>query len=134
MKTKHVAPLVLGILCVSFLGCGGVTRYPISGRVLSKGQPVADVKIVFHSSSGAIAGFAEPDAAGEFSESNGGLPEGRYDIAVIPMDVLRSDVTTETKPAWKSSIVPTKYHSSYTSGLYADVGPSGPGRLELALD
>ena len=141
MKTKR-GVLFLFALLTAFgllaafilLGYGDVARYAISGRVRSKGQPVADVTIVFYSSSGAIVGDAEPNAEGEFEASNGGLPEGNYDIAVIPNDELFDDVTAETKATSKPSIVAAKYRSPYMSELRAEVGPNKPARLDLTLD
>lgn len=126
-----------GLLFLAALGlssCGGDGRkptFPVAGRVLRDGKPVAHATVVFHPT-----GAAEPDpvrprgttgADGSFAlttyDGNDGAPAGDYRVTV---ELWLSSGRGDEGP---TSRLPTKYAKPDTSGLTATVNP-GPTELK----
>ena len=85
-------------LLVASLGCGGqdngrIEVFPVTGKVLVKGQPAEGASVIFYSQSPAPEGKTMPvpagttDANGDYQltsyESGDGAPAGEYKVAII---------------------------------------------------
>jgi hypothetical protein len=146
-KTDRAIGLMAGIVAtVAILGCGGDEsgldrRYPVSGTVTYKGQPVAKATVVFEPSKpplpqGRVAnGFVEDgDYTMTTATADDGALPGEYKVVIFAsnLDVpelakkqggLLHQGDTEHQKALKAatSPIPTKYSKSETSGLTAKV-------------
>jgi hypothetical protein len=85
--------LLAGALCCCSCSGGGPSLYPVEGKVLLKGQPLAGATVTFWPKNDSKAtpstGFTEED--GTFKLETGaksGAPEGDYDVTVIQSKVV----------------------------------------------
>ena len=84
-------------------GCGGKTEtrpptFPVSGKVVSKGQPVDGATLMFHPASPTLKqfpGYAKTDKDGSFKvstfDAGDGAPEGDYSVTITWLTVVPED-------------------------------------------
>jgi hypothetical protein len=122
-------------LIVAALGCAekGPELTEVTGRVLVDGKPLTTGSVVTLPTQGRGA-RGTIDAEGNFTLStsdmgNGAMP-GKHQVAVIAME--ESDNPSPEAP--RRSLIPQKYSSAETSGLFIDVTPGEmkPVLLELS--
>ena len=97
----------VAILSFAIAGCGAgdgrLSVYPVSGKVVVKGQPASGAKVIFYPSApDAIekklpVASGETDSAGTFKlqsyEPEDGAPEGDYKIAIVWPEPPRPNAT-----------------------------------------
>ena len=117
-----------------FCGCGppGVKHWPVSGKVMFRGKPVAAASVRFSNPDTGIDVVAELGADGEYviTGEKAGLPEGTYQIAVVPkvsFDNVKSTpsglVVPSSMPSMNRPDIPRQYQKPATSGLTMTVKP-----------
>lgn len=91
------------LLAVIVGGCGGKTEtrpptFPVSGKVLSKSQPVDGAMLMFHPVNSAlkqIYGYAKTEKDGTFKvstfDAGDGAPEGDYSVTITWPTVVPED-------------------------------------------
>ncbi|MFO0953131.1 MAG: hypothetical protein U0835_18650 [Isosphaeraceae bacterium] len=141
---RALAPLATAALILSVVGCGDSSglgkRYPVSGSVTYKGQPVAKGNISFYSTG---AGAESRSAFGEIKdgkysistqdEGDGAFP-GDYLVSITSREVDSSTTDANAKQsgsgrqddvakayASAKSLIPKKYEVPEQSGLKAKV-------------
>jgi hypothetical protein len=140
VRLRGLALLTGPLALVVLIGCGDSTglekRYPVSGKVTYKGQPVPKGNVFFvpvDATKGRSAG-GEIAEDGSYTlttaeEGDGALP-GEYKVAVISQDIDMTEVLKEAgggagrqsetfRKATKQAkyLVPKKYSDPETSGL-----------------
>ncbi len=137
-----IAGAVATALVVSVLGCGDDSglgkRYPVSGTVTYKGQPVEKGRISFAPAKNTEGRAAAGDIQnGSYSlttaiTNDGALP-GSYKVSFIAKDVDLTQVTANLKGGsarpkdvikankTAKNLIPLKYGSPETSGKTAEV-------------
>jgi hypothetical protein len=114
------------LLMSTLLGCGksGPKALPVTGKVTCQGKPVSAASIRFSNPQAGVDLLAKLDADGKYAvvTANGpGLPEGTYQVAIVP-DVKNAPVGTfGTPPAINRPDIPEKYRSPTTSELSVTV-------------
>jgi predicted small lipoprotein YifL len=126
---------ILATVC----GCGraGPAYWPVRGKVTFQGKPVAVGQIRFSNPAAGIDVVESLDTDGQYAIITGdrkGLPEGQYQVAVIPkLDFSKVKCDTSGRPipsTMPSSAernppnIPQKYHDPAASGLTATVKPT----------
>lgn len=132
---KSFRPLVLafGFAALAVAGCGGpkaVVAYPVSGKVVSGGKPVASALVVFHPE-GTSGDLPRPRATTAadgsftvtFGEGRNGAPAGPYRVTV---EQWLAGARSDEGP---SNRLPAKFSKPESSGLTATVA-EGPNVLE----
>lgn len=137
--------ILIGSAVLTVAGCGDNSglpqRYPVSGTVLYKGEPLASGTIVFEPNdltTGRVASGTITDGSYELSTSGEG-PDGAlagdYKVVVISKVVDMSDVEANRQggagrqedvakaESTAERNIPKKYEQSATSGLTAKVEP-----------
>ena len=125
--------LILLTLFVIVSGCGGpkpVPTYPVSGKVVIGGKPVASALVVFHPED-ATSDSPRPRATTgtdgsftvSFGESQAGAPAGNYKVTV---ELWLAGSRSDEGP---SNRLPAKYSKPDSSGLAAKV-IEGTNQLE----
>jgi hypothetical protein len=124
--------LVLAVALVGLAGCGAkpVAVFPVSGKVVVAGKPVASALVVFHPL-GASADAPRPRATTgpdgsftvTFEEGRAGAPAGTYRVTV---EQWLASARADEGP---SNRLPAKYAKPESSGLTATVGEK-PTELE----
>jgi hypothetical protein len=140
-STGQVAATLAGIGLVLILGCGGddfVKRYPVSGTITYKGEPVEKGRVTFHPTKPAEQRPASGDIEnGKYAlttvSNNDGANPGSYRVTVesIQMDMTKVNANMkgggprqkDIASAYSAAkvLIPPKYRLSDTSGLTADV-------------
>jgi hypothetical protein len=121
-------------LCFAVLlpavGCSkpGPPKFPVSGKVSFKGQPLKEGMVTFYTKDdGAYA--ATIDASGTFVIDKG-LKEGQYRVYVEPPPEVMTPPPRGGPPNTPPKVyenVPQKYRQAATSGLLATVEPKTSG-------
>ena len=115
--------LVLAILCVSVMGCGGGADLPptakVKGTVTYKGEPLKSGTIVFYPENGRSASGEIKN--GEFLSLTTFAPDdgaamGKHKVTVEAFNAPAGDMYTKRK-----SLLPAKYGSVKTTDQIADV-------------
>ena len=125
--------VVASALAVGFVGCGGNDRpktIPISGQVTIDGKAPGEGGQLYFTPTQTADGYSKRPASGRFDVEgryrvmswapDDGLVPGHYTVAVVPVDP-------------NTSAIPTKYHTSGTSGLEVDV-PVDQRKIEYNID
>jgi hypothetical protein len=140
-------------------GCGGETAkgppreavFPVSGKVMYKGAPVASADVTFMCEEKNVSAFGRTDAHGEFKlttyASNDGAVAGKHTITVVkietaaPTKLADTDDTAYVPPTEGQStdvtppknLIPAKYKDPKATDLFATVteGSNPPITLEL---
>ena len=120
------AAIVAGI-AAALVGCGRRDLARVSGRVVFKGQPVANALVMFVPPAGPAAG-AVTDAEGRYALRTGGaygnwVFTGRCEVSVGESDPYHPKLTLP---------IPGRLASPVTSGLSADLVP-GPNVCDFDL-
>jgi hypothetical protein len=141
--THPVRPFITGLAALSFAwittGCGDdlKARYPVSGKVTYKGQPVPKGTISFSPVDGAGEGAYGEVVAGSYrlttyTPGDGAVP-GRYRVSIASAEAVTPKAAFDTNPnatpeaavakAQRTAKhhIPVKYASSDASGLTAEV-------------
>jgi hypothetical protein len=122
---------------LAWAGCGQddgrVAVYPVSGKILVRGQPAVGAQVVFYPASTEIQGpgmpipAAETDADGEFQlrsfEPEDGAPAGKFDVTVIWREPIPPNVDQEMYQP--KDRLAGRYSDPKTSGLTATVEEGG---------
>lgn len=117
-----------------FCGCGpsGPEYWPVSGKVTFQGKPVSAASIRFSNPKGGVDMYVDLDAESKYVVigEKKGLPEGTYQVAIIPKlnyDNVKTgpdgQVIPSTMPSQNRPDIPTKYQEPATSGLTMTVKP-----------
>ncbi len=152
---RSIAYLVLGLLglLAGVAGCSSEDHpavTPVSGRVMYRGQPVANAHVTFMNESAVRAATGVTDEQGEFQlttfETNDGAAPGLNKVAVTkatgmaPVTDLEGEayaqamqqIATPTKPP--ESEIPIKYANTNTTPLTVEVRPDEENRFEITLE
>jgi hypothetical protein len=140
-----------------FAGCGDAPAgaknrppvYPVTGKVMHKGTPLADAFVSFRSGSpdNQVGAAGKTDANGEFTmttfEPGDGAVEGNHMVTVIKAVVEGEDLSYfdeksknygKTPPPTKTKyLIPQKYSKFETAGLSATVKKDGSNEITLEL-
>lgn len=146
VKRSRISAILAGMGLVLVLGCGDssglATRYPVSGTVTYKGQPVEKGTIGFipTEADGRPATGELKDGAYSLTTltpNDGALP-GSYKVTVVSVDMdttqikaiaektggaAHHDMTFAKAVKTAKKLVPSKYSLADTSGLTAEVKP-----------
>ncbi len=141
---SKVVSMLAGLGLVLVLGCGDDSglgkRYPVSGTVTYKGQPLEKGDITFRPAQAAGRAAHGTISGGTYSlstagDNDGALP-GTYMVSIVAREVDIAKAQEEAKAknrvvfmqkvaaqAHKTakSLIPAKYESPDTSGLKGDV-------------
>lgn len=146
----YLTTTMLGLLLVSFAGCGSGAATQVSGVVNLDGKPVPDATVIFSPKSGGQPAIGKTNATGEFrlrtATRSEGVERGVYQVAVIAKQVSRrggpaggdGDLaslpsTTASRPPKVRWIVPESYSTPSSSGLEFEVqtGVENYARFDL---
>lgn len=144
---REFVPRFLMATCLMCLaGCGGgqksdiPPRYPTTGVVNYKGQPVEGATVIFvgGGTKGSRSAAGRTDATGKFQlttiDENDGCVEGNMQVVIIKSESpAEPDPTTGKIPPMKV-LIPTKYGDASTSGLEAGVKKGAENHFEFNLD
>lgn len=114
-------------LAVCFGGCGhsGPTLHPVIGKVTFRGEPVKAGTVRFRNAKAAIDITARLTAEGAYTiigAQGKGLPEGDYEVAVMPPEVpLPMGPVNQLPPPPECKDIPKNYRQPSTSKLTARV-------------
>lgn len=122
---------LVGMLAI--VGCGVEAEpdwkeavAPVSGSVLVKGQPAADVFITFHPMEPSVTGItprAQSDSQGRFTvstyETGDGAPVGKYRLSFSWLGVIEGMREEEYEKLPEK--LPRKYLNPKSSGIEIDV-------------
>lgn len=134
------------ILAFAFLFCGCAPQVPrgtVAGTVTFQGKPVTHGTILFEDPSAGIAITAELGPDGSYvveTYEAAGLPVGTYQVAVTPHsyavveDFPLAGAAPPPSSENESVTIPSKFHSTATSGLSVTVkeGENPPFDFDLA--
>ena len=124
------------VAMLTLLGCGksGPKALPVAGKVAFQGKPVSAASIRFSNPQAGVDLLAKLDADGKYTVATAtgpGLPEGIYQVAIMP-DVKGAPVGTfGTPPIINRPDIPEKYRSPATSGLTITVKPGADFDVKL---
>ena len=143
------------LVAAAVCGCGPSHPHvvPTSGVVTYQGQPVAGAQVNFMAPNAARAAYGVTDAEGRFRLSTYGKEDGAVPgshpvtVAKPTETVTGSGMSPDDpdggyaaamgqaarSPAPKSEL-PNKYANPQTSGLTAEVTPSGPNEFTFPLE
>ncbi len=125
-------------MAVMLWGCGrsGPKYWAVDGKVTFQGKPVTAGSIRFSNPRMGVDIVTELDAGGNYAIVTGekmGLPEGTYQVAVVPkVDISNLQITNSglVVPSSMPSTqqrhppnIPIRYHQPATSGLTLTVKP-----------
>jgi len=127
--------LISGCLALSALGCGNSSgRYPVSGDVTLKGQPLASGAIVFEGADGSRGGTTITDGKYSLPAAQGLLP-GAYTVRVSA--VQSPEVTGPPGPEAvaieraNKDVVPDEFNARST--LKLEVGPDKSDDFDITI-
>jgi hypothetical protein len=131
---KLNATVMLALVALSVLGCGQsssdrVEVFPVEGRILLNGQPLAGAQVVFHpQGSKTLPASAKTDAQGNYKlstyDQHDGAAEGAYAVTVHYFPVVRWD--DGFLPG--ANVLPPKYSVPQATDLRVQVA-RGENRL-----
>lgn len=152
IRSVKTTAILLGLLIAfaNLPGCGKKSHFPLvetTGRLVYKGQPVADASVMLSPLEGQRAAVGKTDAQGRFelttmNPRDGAMP-GKYKIVITKAAAVEAaadaaempDITKEqslAKPA--PAAIPAKYSNPNTTPLECTIPQSGRhdlGVLEL---
>ncbi len=120
--------LLLGLVVLA--GCGraaGPPTYPVSGRVLYRGEPLQRGTVLFVPENGPAAG-ATIGADGTFSLR---AVAGKHQVGVT--SVPEPPPGVEPEHYFAPPLIPAQYSPPHSSGLSAEVQPGGDNRVTFEL-
>lgn len=135
---RTIRLVCLAAIVLMLPGCGrsGPEYWPVSGKVTFRGKPVATASVRFSNPQAGVDVVAELDADGKYvilTAGGKGLPEGTYQMAVVPNVSFANVKTTPGGLVLPSSMpsaqkmntpnIPERYHDPATSGLTMTVKP-----------
>ena len=123
-------------LCISTIGCGGPTIYPVAGNVVfSDGEVVQNGKIEFRSTEGPWRAMGDLDTKGRFRlrtmEGDDGLPAGTYDVVVLQI-IMTEDLSISQHNHGRP--VPARYADYFTSGLRTTVSADNSEAITITIE
>lgn len=126
---------ILGCLAISAAGCGNSSgRFPISGDVTFKGQPLASGAILFEGADGSRGGTTITDGKYALPSDQGLLP-GAYTVRVsaVQSPEMSGPPGPEAAALERSNrdLVPPEFNAKSTLNL--DVGPDKPTEFDIAI-
>jgi hypothetical protein len=134
-----IAPALALALAIAVPGCGDglKPRYPVSGKVTYKGQPVPKGTVTFAPADGEGEGAFGQIIDGGYRlttrTTNDGAVPGRYRVSIVSAEVTTPEAALDTNPnatpeaavakAQRTAKhrIPTKYANADTSGLTGEV-------------
>lgn len=134
--TRLRIAMVLGLLPL-LGGClsSGPELVAVSGTITYNGQPATQGAVTFQPAPGQpeelqpATGAINPDGTYTMTSAHGeGIPPGKYRVAIMSMESVDLENPVQK---W---LVPQKYASPETSGLTADLSPSGPSSVTINFD
>ncbi len=140
-RTTRKHPWLFGVFTLMFFmlpGCGkpGEKLWPVSGKVSFQGKPVAAGVIRFSNPQAGVDMTAQLDSNGTYQvilARGPGLPEGTYQIAIMPPRVEIPLGPMKERPKPRECLdIPSKYRSPSSSGLTLTVKPSD-NRLDIDM-
>ncbi len=158
MSRPYSPALLFTLICLTGLGCGGSSNskrepvFKVRGKIVYKGQPVADADITFNCEEKNRGAFGRTNAKGEFQLStfrpNDGAVAGKHIVTVVkaevteaapeaPLDSKDYNPDAVAKPVSikpLKSVIPAKYSNVKTSDLFwvvLDDGKNEAAELEL---
>jgi hypothetical protein len=130
------ASVAMAAIILSGCGPSGPSYWPIRGRVTFQGEPIAAGQIRFCDPKSGVDVVQPFETDGRYVIITGkrkGLPEGRYQVAIIPkldFSKVKCDKNGLPVPSTMPSAaerhpanIPQKYHDPATSGLTVIVKP-----------
>ena len=132
MLRQLIKLVVLGLVCVGLVGCGGAggpKLTPVKGKVTLDGQPLAGATVNFMPETGPVA-LGVTDAGGNYTLNTvgrAGAVEGKHRVGITksitlnavvdpkPEDMAR--MLRDGKMPTAKSVIPPKYAAPQTSGL-----------------
>ena len=126
---------ILGCLAVSALGCGNSSgRYPVSGDVTLKGQPLASGAIIFEGADGSRGGATIEDGKYSVPTEQGLLP-GTYTVRLSAVQSQQMDGPPGPEATalerTNRDLVPPEFNAKST--LKLEVGPDSPSKFDIAI-
>jgi hypothetical protein len=124
---------------VALVGCGGEPVGVVQGKVTYRDAPVATGSVIFQNAAGTVAMSANLNPDGTYqvkSADRNGLPPGQYKVAINPGSIGSGEVVLATNPGQAPAgppPVPSKYHSTETSGLSITVAAGDNPSFDFAL-
>lgn len=137
---------ILGLLLV--MGCssgdegpaGRPKTFPVDGVVLHNGKPVEGATVVFNSPTENRGATALTDGKGRFKlttfKPGDGAVEGKHEVQISKIEIEKGptrDPEATPPPPKEIHFLPKKYAEFKTSGLTAEVKPSGDNHFEFKL-
>lgn len=125
MKTQHWKFAPVALLIAGLIGCGdgGPKTAPVHGRITYKGKPVPNGSIVFIPKSGPPAS-ADIDSEGKYAlktfKPGDGAVLGTHEVMITALQDMKGRLPEDRTPL-PPPIVPSRYGSTSTSGLTAEV-------------
>lgn len=150
-RSRFSIYLLLVSVLVATWGCGGGREdqwtqarppvYPVSGQVLSNGEPVAQATVMFQPvSEGGKPGFATTDGRGNFRaqtfETGDGLTEGTHRVAIHKTHMVDQsgniveEVMDDGIGLTEKNLLPEIYADFATSGIEVTVEAVRSNQLE----
>ncbi len=131
MVRRYAAPVVLLFLLGVPAGCGGPAgppTYPVSGKVLYRGEPLSRGTVLFIPEDGPAAGTAIADD-GSFSLD---AVAGNHRVGITSIPEPPPGATPENYDP-PPALIPTRYSRPHTSGLTAEVNPGEENHVTFEL-
>lgn len=151
--------LAIAVVVLSFLGCGGgapkgsprESVFPVSGKVMYNGQPVANADVTFSCDEKKISAFGRTDEKGVFKLTtyapNDGAVAGKHTIVVTKIEtVTASNLASDndaayvpptnnesTDPKPPKNVIPAKYGDLKQTDLFATVTEGSNPEVVLEL-
>jgi hypothetical protein len=121
----------VGLLSIGFAGCTNAPPdfqpTPVSGKVLHKGQPLAEATVTFHPMGGLppsnpLNAITDEDGRFRmtFRQENDGVPPGEYAVTIV-LRARRQDGDDQVRNG--KNLLPPRYADPDTSGLLVTVRP-----------
>ena len=130
---------VAAVLLLAAVGCGPaekrVATAPVKGKVAYKGAPVTTGSVMFIPSGGGPPATAEIQPDGSYSlktyEPDDGAVVGRHTVTISAIQLTTG--SPEDPASDPKMLVPTKYSSTATSDLTAEIS-DGENAVDFELD
>lgn len=151
MRRRRIAVIIVaavGLLAAP--GCSAKQRQGpkvvrVNGRVLYKGQPLAEAIVTFSNAEANIAAYGQSGADGRFKlttfERGDGAVPGKHQVSVRKVRIIDPNppgfnpfTDGEAKPVKEVWLIPKHYASLRTSKLTADVAEEGENDIVLELE
>ncbi len=134
-RSRSVKLLFVALLTVAVAGCGERDIVGVTGKITYDGQPATTGAVTFQPAPGQPAelqpasGAINPDGTYKMASGLGdGVPPGKYRVAVESMEPVELENPVQK---W---LIPAKFANPDTSGLTAEISPSGPSSVKIDFD